>query len=90
MVFLGRAELLLLIPPPPAVILLLLLMLFEAEDAQDGSRDERELPLVGGKTKLLDEVLGTEELSELRDGWLPLCGVCERGPSIAEVREAGP
>ena len=88
MVFLGRAELLLLIPLPLAVKLLPLLMLFEPEDEMDGSRDERTLPLVGGKAELFEEVLGTEELRELRDGWL--CGVCDSGTSIAEVGEDGP
>ena len=90
MVFLGRAELLLLIPLPLAVIVVPLLMLFEPEDEMDGRRDERTLPLVGGKTELFEEMLGTAELRELRDGWLQLCGVCVSGPSIAEVREAGP
>lgn len=57
--FLGRAELLLM-PLPP--VTLQLVLMFVAEDEQDGSRDDKALPVAGGNTQLFEDVLDIEEL----------------------------
>lgn len=81
--FLGRATLLLI---PPLAVPLLLLLMFVTVEEQEGRREDRPAAAGAGNTEVLEEVLGIE----LLDCWPPLRGVCERGPSMAEVRGDGP